>query len=176
MYIGFLLAIVFLFLPGFALVRAFSIRMPLPLSISMAPVVSAAYYGVLGILYSYIGITSSPLTMLVPAAALLIVELILHIRKGRCHILSDWGTVGAIALYAAVGTCIGWYVFVRSLPSYSGMVEQYDAIFHANLVQRFIATGDFSCMGIDVGTLDSPSMEAVLLVSILSRGMKSWPW
>lgn len=156
MYIGFLLAIVFLFLPGFALVRAFSIRMSLPLSVSMAPVVSAAYYGVLGILYSYIGITSSPFTMLVPAAALLIIELILHIRKGRCHILSDWGTVGAIALYAAVGTCIGWYVFVRSLPSYSGMVEQYDAIFHANLVRRFIATGDFSCMGIDIGTLDSP--------------------
>lgn len=155
MYIGFLLAIVFLFLPGCVLVQALNIKVQLPLAIIMAPVVSAAYYGLLGTAYTIAGIQSSPATLLAPIAILLAVELVLYLKDGNRRAFIKKDEAAAIVLYAAVGVLIGWYVFVRSLTSHSGMVEQYDVVFHANLIRKFIETGNFSCIGVNVGTLDA---------------------
>ncbi|MGN0287702.1 MAG: DUF6541 family protein [Atopobiaceae bacterium] len=153
MYLAFLVAVVLLFLPGCAVIRAIDVCSQIPLAIVMAPAVSAAYYGILGVLYSRIGVTASPISMLAPAIVILVVDVFLSHKNNEKVLPISRQALGFVALYAAVGTCIGWYVFVRSLPGFDSMVEQYDVVFHANLIRHFIDTGNFSCLGIDVSVL-----------------------
>lgn len=156
MYTAYLFAILILFVPGYAVARIFCADTNVPVAVIAAPVISAAYYGILGIVYKFIGIQASVLSMFAPAIVILVVEIFIYCRRrGPQQSKRQMYPFKYMVAYVVIGTFIGWYVFIRSLPTASSMIEEYDVIFHANLIRKFIDTGVFSCFGVNVGTLGS---------------------
>lgn len=155
MFFGLLFASLYLFLPGYTILRLLHVRHWSILTVGLAPVVSAAYYGILGPLYALLGVSASPISMIAPVLLGVLCLICIDVSLKVCCGRFSKAAVINIFIYAAMGLFITRLVFICSLPSADGIVEQYDIIFHVNLIRKFLETGVFSCFGISVGSLDS---------------------
>ena len=146
-----------MFLPGYAIVRAFGVMRSF--SLAFAPLISVAGYVILGFVYSKVGIASSWATLFIPFAAVSLVALAVgrFARGGRDCI--DFGlssaTILRIPTKAFNGVCLVAYllfgvVFATGVflcafggdpASYS---QQYDNVAHLDAIRAFLDSGVWS--------------------------------
>lgn len=151
-----LMGIIVVLVPGYVILRVLGFGRRFALCAS--PAMSAAYVGLMGIVYGAVGVRCSLLTLAIPlmllAAILLVGEL--RPRKGMPkHTAANSAPAGlleapqalswgVVALYAALGLLVGYYVFVRSISFSDGMIQAYDVVFHVNKMRAYAESGIFS--------------------------------
>ncbi len=145
------------FLPGYAIVRAFGVMRTF--SLAFAPLFSVAGYVVLGLVYSKVGIASSWATLFIPFAVVSLVALAVgrFVRGGRGSI--DFGLSSATILHipakAFNGVCLGAYllfgivfatgVFLCAFGSDpAAYSQQYDNVAHLDAIRAFLDSGVWS--------------------------------
>lgn len=152
------LAIIVLFLPGFLVLK--SVRFSSISSLAAAPAVTVPGYAIFCIVLSFLHIPASGLLVF---GALFLFGIIcflfsLIISKNNIKLHNnrlafnkkDWLI---LFLYFVISTIIGIFFFVRSLDTPMSFFQDYDNIYHLNLVQSFLDSGDWSCLHASVYTL-----------------------
>ena len=145
------------FLPGFALVRAFGVMRSF--SLAFAPLASVAGYVVLGLAYSLVGIPSSWATLFIPFALVSLAVLAVgrFARRGRDDIrfgLSP-ATIANIPVRSFNGVCLGAYllfgaVFTTAVFACmlcgdpSAYSQEYDNVAHLDAIRAFLVSGVWS--------------------------------
>lgn len=154
-----LLACAFLYLPGYCLLRAFSLRRIV--SFAAAPLVSVVAFAALSVACSICGLPCLWVSLVLPpvAAGLLVVTVRLVSGKAK---MSDYGfpclvkkqRAGydgfCLGLYLFVGIALGLYVFVYNLDGPASVLQEYDNVFHLGVLRGFIETGQFSFLGLSL--------------------------
>lgn len=153
------LAAIILYLPGFFLLRSF--KLSGIASFTAAPAVTVPGYALICIFLPILGISATGLLVF---SALLTFSLVCFfaryileasnstspIKKNTPLDKANWHI---LLLYIAVGTIIGIFFFVRSLDTPMSFFQDYDNVFHLNLVQSFLSSGDWSSLHASVYTL-----------------------
>lgn len=153
------LAAIILYLPGFFLLRSF--KLSNITSLTAAPAVTVPGYALICIFLPIFGISANGLLVF---SALLIFSLVCFFTQ---HILEANNSTSSIKknapldkphwpillLYIATGTILGIFFFVRSLDTPASFFQDYDNVFHLNLVQSFLSSGDWSSLHASVYTL-----------------------
>lgn len=158
LFLATVLAIAVLALPGYAIARAIASR---PLSLCVAPLITIACYGVLGVLYGFAGIPSSVLTLTVPVAVA--GAAIAYARRDASSLLdvsdelnAPYGDKGVLAqvtamrlalvLAIAAGVATSLAVYVANIGDPDAFIQNYDNAFHLNRIHRFADTGNYSTL------------------------------
>lgn len=159
--LGFLVALAFLWIPGYFIVRAFCVQREM--AFAAAPVVSVALYSVLSIIYGYVHVPCGWLTLPLPVLALGIVGNLIARPAAHESTLSFQGKSNAglgnkglpsrvtaiqlgmvLAIATAIATSLG--VYVTSLGSPDNFIQYYDNAFHLSRIQSFVNTQNFSSL------------------------------
>lgn len=152
------LVIIVLFLPGFLVLKSF--RFSSISSLAAAPAVTVPGYAIFCIVLSFLHIPASGLLVF---GALFLFGIIcflfsLIISKNNIKLHNsrlafnkkDWLI---LFLYFLISSIIGIFFFVRSLDTPMSFFQDYDNIYHLNLVKSFLDSGDWSCLHASVYTL-----------------------
>lgn len=151
MFISFTAAVIFttalLYLPGYLVLRGFGYRRSFAAGI--APSAGIMVIGLLAMLYSMIGMKSSPVNLFfIPLAASICIYLVQFLRKrserNGAHFGQESISAAALAAVIAAGVLFGMLFFVRRLPSLDAIFQQWDYPHHLNEVRAFIDSGDLS--------------------------------
>ena len=155
---------IFLYLPGFLLLRACRVRSLTALA--CAPLVTVPLYLALCILYERVGVFSSWLSVFVPLAVLGLVALAAGVLAGRGRVLrfgvgyspdSDscaqggrWRSAdGALlALYVASGVAVAACCFSFVLDGPESYVQGFDNVHHLNVTRAFVESGKWSPLSV----------------------------
>ncbi|MEG0504950.1 MAG: DUF6541 family protein, partial [Raoultibacter sp.] len=155
-----LLGALFLFVPGFLLLRAF--RLPILTAVVCAPLVSIPAYIAICLLNAKMGVFSSWLTLFVPLFLVGVVAFAIgslacrgkEIRLGvafspdgspqgvwgsRWYL--DWAVLG---LYATVGLVVASLCFAVILDGPDSFVQAYDNVHHLGVTHSFVESGNWS--------------------------------
>lgn len=158
-FLSVLVAVLFLYLPGFFFMRAFRIA---PVAgLAVAPVVTLAVYSLLCVVYSKIGVYCSWLMLFVPSlvVSIILLALLRIVRRGKATRIdlvasgrglmgfspraTDWAILG---LYVCVGILVTLLVFVRTFDGPGSFVQEYDNVYHLGVIRTFIESGDWSSL------------------------------
>lgn len=152
--------VLFLYLPGFLLIRAF--RLPGLTALVCAPLVSIPAYVVLCLLYAQAGVFVSWPALFVPLLACGVVALAVGFLAGRgkavrleadCFpagaekrgtfpfAIPDWTMLG---LYVGVGLVIATLCFVSFLGDPDSFIQAYDNVHHLGSMRGFLESGNWS--------------------------------
>jgi hypothetical protein len=144
---AFLALTVMMYVSGYFLSRVFGIGGSY--AVALAPAFSAGGVASIAICNGVFGISSSWATTVVPltvVGALLFAMLWktghLPERIAPCS-CSPWLGLG---LFVGVGIVIGAYAFLRPMGDPNSFSQEYDNIYHLNMVQAFFQSGDWSSL------------------------------
>ncbi len=151
------LAILVLYLPGFLLLKSF--RFSHIVSFAAAPAITVPSYALICILLSILGISATGQLVfgLLFLIGLLCFSALCIPKKFRSSALISSPSANKkywliLLLYIALGVLIGTFFFVRSLDTPASFFQDYDNVFHLNLVQSFLSSGDWSSLHASVYT------------------------
>lgn len=163
-----LLLVALLVVPGFLLLKSFrvsSIR-----AVCFSPVIALFLYSLMGIILHKLHIATTGAILSAPVIALSVLVFcassIIRVRKGRkCPEHSGILQSGFVdrmvnstlekdskrswlilLYYCAVGAIIYSVVYLSAIPSLSSVPEDYDNIFHFNLIRSFVDSGSWSLL------------------------------
>lgn len=152
------LAIIVLFLPGFLILKSF--RFSSISSLAAAPAVTVPGYAIFCIILSFLHIPASGLLVFGALFLFGIICFLFSLISTKNNIKlhnsilafnkKDWLI---LLLYFVISSIIGIFFFVRSLDTPMSFFQDYDNIYHLNLVQSFLDSGDWSCLHASVYTL-----------------------
>lgn len=151
MLISFTAAVIFaaalLYLPGYLVLRGFGYRRSF--AVGIAPSAGLMVIGLLAIVYSMVGMKSSPIDLFfLPLAASICIYLVQYLRKrserNGAHFGQESISIATLVIVIAVGVLFGMLFFVRRLPSLDAIFQQWDYPHHLNEVRAFIDSGDLS--------------------------------
>ena len=151
MLISFTAAVIFaaalLYLPGYLVLRGFGYRRSF--AVGIAPSAGLMVIGLLAIIYSMVGMKSSPIDLFfLPLAVSICIYLVQYLRKrserNGAHFGQESISIATLAIVIAVGVLFGMLFFVRRLPSLDAIFQQWDYPHHLNEVRSFIDSGDLS--------------------------------
>lgn len=153
-FVGFL----FIYIPGFAVLRAFGISRIACLA--CAPIVTIVAYSLLPILYEKINVSCSWAALVGPTLAVgLLLHLAFRLAARRCAAdsgsgcgrknagvqepLRDWLCFG---LYALVGVVVTSCVFMGTFENAGSYVQEFDNVHHLNSIRAFVDSGIWSSL------------------------------
>lgn len=145
-FVSALLCAVFLYLPGYVLLR--TARLSRVESMVFAPFVDVSAYSLLAAGFAMVGVSSSWISLSVPVLlAALVAFLICRFRFGGC--LSklkapSWRNAACLCLYIAIGIAVSAMVFVPSLTDADAFVREYDNIHHLGITYGYLNSSDWS--------------------------------
>lgn len=158
-FVSVLAGALFLYVPGFVLIRSFGV--PCVVALVCAPIVSSVAYSVLSIAYSKLGVSCSWFSLVVPlliislgvfVLARLVVKLPdITLGIGDCE-GSSTKLVGrhfnelCLALYVMVGLVLAAWFFLSSLENAGSFSQEYDNVHHLGLTRGFLESGDWSSL------------------------------
>ena len=138
------------FVPGFLALRA--LGLPRGWSFCGAPLLGIGIINLLGNVYAVIGITCTPISILVPAIAVPIAALVLTRAVGHAPVREiELPRIEPmnIGIYLAAGLVAGYFFFVGRLPWADYLIQLSDVPFHLNVIQSFAQSGRFSTVGVN---------------------------
>lgn len=136
-----------LYVPGLLLFRGLGFAWLRALLI--APVATLAVLCCSGILYVKLGIPCNWMTMALPLVVLCCAPLLRRLILRSANVARiengavDWST---LALYFAVGVCMGVYVYVMPLGAADAFLQEYDSAFHVEAIAAFVDSGRWSVL------------------------------
>lgn len=141
-----LAAILVLYLPGYFVCRSLDFKVLL--AVSCAPVTGIALYAILSIIYGFLGIPCSWVTVFLP---ILIVALgIFLVFKVRHKRVVTFGSIkidcAILLLYVVIGFALCLFIFVKSLDGPASYHCRNDNITHLNLARSFYESGIWSSL------------------------------
>lgn len=162
MWMNFVVAVclfgAFLYLPGFLLLK--SLRFSVLSSLTCAPPLVLAAYGVLAMAYAKAGVRSSWLSLFLPLTILfgLVLAIALLVRRRSAkqdsravelHLHGEqYRSVGRqwliAAAYCAMGIVTTGYVFVKCLDGPESISQLFDNAWHLSIIRNFVDTGNYS--------------------------------
>ena len=142
---------VFLFLPGFLAMT--KTRLPKAMSLAVAPLLSAAFYIVLAIVYEKLGVTCTWWLLVIPGMAVAVLIAAVAGRRAssapsRVLLVSTRGDLAILAMYIGWAVLVVVALFVRSLDGPGAFIQVYDNVFHLSVLQRFVEGGDWSILAV----------------------------
>lgn len=152
-----LVEVLFLYVPGFALVRSLCISRII--SLVYAPVVSIALYSVLSIAYSKMGFFCSWVSFAAPVALLSFVVLILSRRaiglpkakigakkegSGSEKWVARYFDTMCLVVYVGVGLILATLFLLGNMDDPGSFSQEYDNVYHLGLVHSYLESGDWS--------------------------------
>lgn len=159
-FIALALAAVFLYAPGFFMLKAFRVRAAVALC--CAPVFTVTAYAVLTAVLPYLGIGASWLTVVVPcvvagivaAAVLRFVPRFASLdptrlgvadmgRSFKKAVAEEWFSV---ALYVLAGLAVVGLVFVKNLDGPDSFLQAWDNSHHLSSIRAFVESGNYSML------------------------------
>lgn len=151
------LAILVLYLPGFFLLKSF--KFSHITSFAAAPAITVPSYAIICILLSILGISATGKLVFgsLLAISLLCFVVLTVSKKNKLSPSVDSPNTNKkywliLLLYLATGILIGTFFFVRSLDTPVSFFQDFDNVFHLNLVQSFLTSGDWSSLHASVYT------------------------
>lgn len=175
-----LLACVFLYLPGYFILRSFSVRRLV--SAISAPLVSIATFALLSLFYGACGIPCSWLTLLLPVVVVGLLVVVVRYALGMVK-PSDYGLAAyvrktrrgfdvlCLGLYLLVGVLLGIYLFAYNLDGPASVLQEYDNVYHLSVIRGFLETGDFPFIGVSV----YPDPADAIIEPTPSQGLSFYP-
>ena len=153
-FVAILATVFILYAPGFLLMKA--ARQTSINALAFAPPLTLAIYAIVEIVLSKAGVPGNWYTIFLPFLIVAILLFIFSIcmrhkekRSIRCALtnLSDtfpyWMMV---VLYVAVGSVVSLIVFIRHMHGPNSYTQLYDNAWHMGIIQKFLASGDFSTL------------------------------
>ena len=158
-----LLATLFLYVPGYFLLRAF--RIPPLVGLACAPFAALVVFGLMCAAYAKAGVFCSWINIVLPFSIASLVlyavsRLVLRGKAGLTGMLPsgtgmlkgstkafDWA---CLALYACVGIAVAVYVFVSTLDGPSSFLQEFDNVHHLGSVRGFVESGDWSSFSVSL--------------------------
>ena len=177
-FISVLLATLFLYAPGYFLLRAF--RISRLVGLACAPFVVLVVFGLICAAYAKAGVFCSWINIVPPfliasLVLLAIARLALRGRTGSIGMLPsgtgmlkgsteafDWA---CLVLYVCVGVAVTVYVFVRTLDGPSSFLQEFDNVHHLGSIRGFVESGDWSSFGVSLYPAGFEASVAPLQVS-----------
>ncbi len=134
-----------LLVPGYLALRSFGV--PRLMSVCCAPLLSVVLIYLLGQAYALVGISSSPVLILLPIVIVPLAVLAVQRAgdfKPRSTMpqISPWLVILAVVL----GCALGYNLFLSRLSSADAMLQSYDLTEHVNLIQSMAESGSFSSL------------------------------
>lgn len=157
-----LLLIVLLYLPGFFMLK--SVNCPNIRAICFSPVFSIFLYCVAGIIFDELNIatTGSMLSLSIVVLSMLVFGISYFARSCRKKVVHSgeqeetyhetpvrylWACLFG---YCVIGVVLFCLVYLNALPSLDAVPEDYDNIFHFNLVRSFINSESWSLLNVSI--------------------------
>ena len=154
-FIATITGIVFIFVPGYLILRG--CRQQRFVAAAISPLLGVIVYAFLGIVYGEIGITCSWINVF--GSFLIISILIYGISKAAqrhftlnvsntSHTNTASNTVSRLYLpaYLIVSITLDCFFFLSNLSSADSFFQAYDNIFHLDVIRSFINSGDWSLL------------------------------
>lgn len=174
-FLALLAGLLLICLPGFLFLK--SLRMPWIDSLCCGPVITVAFYQVIAIAASALGVGSSWQLLFFGTVAVACVIAVGVRFAGRNHVgrcaeadrssampvsdgCKDWLL---LVLYVALASVVTLYVFVLNLDGPESILQEYDNVHHLGLIQAFHESGDWSPLSTTVyaGVSNSASIPFV---------------
>lgn len=167
--ISIIIVVAILYIPGYFFFRF--IKTDRQISIIIAPIISILAYSILGIVYSKANIFASQYTIFIPVALISLGLFILGKLKKKdltsgsfCwtesnKLYNSSRSTSSLIIYIVFGIFAGLFIFVCSLYSLDSTTQTYDNVFHYNLIQSFINSGNWSSLNTSL-YLDESSQSA----------------
>lgn len=156
LFVSIFIMAIFLYLPGMLLIRCF--RLPWFSCAVFAPPCTLAIYGVLEIVYAFVGINSSWLTVFLPTTVLLLILNLFLVRLSTISVdllqdnfLTSFSSklkyrIPIIFPYILAGIIITSFVFLRNFGDTNSYTQLYDNAWHMGIIRKFLETGDYSTL------------------------------
>lgn len=145
--VAFFLYVAILFIPAYYFLSALQVDQRI--SLSMAPAITAFSYSLSGIVLYFLGIKSSPLTIIFPwTFTFLVIGIFIRLKDGH-DLLSDLLFIDfhIPLLYILIGTLVTTMVLVANLDGATAFFQDgTDNYYHLNAVRSFAQSGDMSCL------------------------------
>lgn len=156
-------AVIFLYLPGFLLLRA--ARITSLVGVVCAPFVTLVMYGVLSIIYAKVGVFCSWRMLVLPATGMALVfwaaslffwrakELVFGYGSSDSEAQGfsirslDWLCLG---LYVVIGVAVTLIVLVDALDGPNSFVQEFDNVYHLGAVRSFVDAGNWSSLDVSL--------------------------
>jgi hypothetical protein len=132
---------------GYLVLRAAGL--PRGWSVCGSALAGIATVNIIGFVYSFLGVISTPLTVLAPAivlpAVVVVVRMLCRRTTREHHTIADIPLLHMLG-YLAAG-CVGvYFFFVGRLPWENYLIQVSDMPFHINLIQSMAESGRFSSL------------------------------
>lgn len=153
-----------LFLPGAILSSLLFEKSQLSMRLCVAPALSVAMYGILGILLSACGVFGSIATCLeisVPTLLALVVWVILRRRYPAAPELTGVWRIQHLLLVVCIAALIIGVHFVRQLDGPESYSQQADNIVHLSVVSEIALDGNYSALNVTSYPIDPQSQHVV---------------
>lgn len=151
-FLGFFLAIVFVYAPGFFLLL--STNKSLSQCIGYAPCITLTSYSLLAVLYEKLNVYSTWAIYFFPLLALGLVILAIkaiyskhtqRMAKSHPHRSRLFkGDLPLMALCVLIGLLLMGYIFVKCLDGPESYAQVYDNYYHLGMPKSFVSTGNWS--------------------------------
>ena len=154
-FLALLVGLLLIFLPGLLFLK--SLRLPWIDSLCCGPVITIAFYQIIAIMASALGVDSSWQLLFFVAVAIACVAVSVS-SVGR-NLVARQGRVDQVLKAPAPSPCKDWlllvmcvamasavtlYVFVLNLDGPESILQEYDNVHHLGLIQAFHKSGDWS--------------------------------
>ena len=158
-FLAALVGFLFLYAPGYAVLRAF--RLSRIIAAVCAPLVTVVAYSLLAAAYEKIGVSCSWETLVFPllgfgVALFVILRLAVRVREipfgadpAGSHAVSTRDRLREAlfpCLYAAVGIIVTSCIFIGTFDDACSFVQEFDNVHHLNTVRAFIDSGIWSSL------------------------------
>lgn len=152
MWIDFVLAYLFgtliIYLPGFFLLR--TLNFTPSFSVLLSPIASIGVFITLTILYGFLAIPCSPVSVFIFPTLSFVILSFLSRRKGKDALSISFSfskiELCILLLYIAIGILLCTIFFVKPLDGPNSFSNGYDNITHLNLVRSFLESGTWSTL------------------------------
>ena len=163
--LAFIAGAVILYVPGYLILRL--VRLNSLESVLLSPLLTLAVLGIEEIAFSLVHIPGSWLTLVLPVVVLLLLLQIAIVASRRrrglklderllvlANTKANWISLIPYLVISLVAVCV---FFILPLNGANSYVQLYDNVWHLNIIQKFVTTGDFSTLhsGNIVDTLGS---------------------
>lgn len=135
-----------LFAPGFLALR--SLGMARTPSACCAPIVSIALVSVLGQLYYFAGVTSSPALLLAPLIAILAIGTLVLRKRFGSDVVPARVPAWVPLVFLAIGVALSHNLFVSRLDDAAQLFQAYDLTHHLNAIRAMVDSGKFTSLGV----------------------------
>ena len=143
-FVGSLAFAVSIFLPGYLQLRCLGFRRAS--SFAFSPLCSISEYAIVGALFGLAGVSVSSFVLygtVLGASVLLFCLLGLRSRDFKFR-FDECFDYRILFLYIAVGVFLGAWLFLRNLDGPASFAQEFDNVFHLNVITAFSSIGRYS--------------------------------